>query len=136
MNGKETELATEDKDQRSIRILQSIQNSAWFSQDPKDPTQICLYRREEDSLYVTPTGEHFSTPDFLEAVDFYVDNRDPDSLVNAEMQKPDGFVNVWRINNSDRKVVVEIKNYLVPQILEVAYWLVRNTQKTNLQIKS
>lgn len=135
MNEQKEKLIPVDENQRSIDILNSLQNYAWFSRDPKDETQVRLYDRI-DSFYIKPAQEHFTVTDFLKAVDFYQKNRDADVLVKDAMRRPDGFVNVWTGPKNDRKVAVRIKNYLVPQILEFAYQLVRNAQKANPQTQS
>jgi len=123
----ETEITPIDKDQRSISILQSLQNSAWFSQDQEDPTQICLYRKTGDNLKnITPSGVHFPIADFFDAVDYYIQHHEAESLVSIAMQKPGGYVNVWSGSGEKARVVVKIDNHRVPQILEFAYQLARS----------
>lgn len=116
------------ENQRSVDILRSLQDSEWFCQDRADRTQVRLYRRNQDGA-LAPTPRHFSTDEFLKAVDFYYENRDMDWVVDSAMQKRDGIVNVWSEVGGQKVVAVSLKNYLVPQMLEFAYLLVRSQQK-------
>lgn len=127
MGPQEREHIPVDENQRSIDILQSLQDCDWFSQDPTDTMQIRLYCRDSDGE-LAPT-KHFPVSDFFAAVDFYQDNRDARQLVDFAMQRPDGVVNVWTGRDSERRIAVRIKNSLVPQILEFAYLLARTAQR-------
>lgn len=128
MNPKEGNSIPEDENQRSIRILQYLQSYDWFSQDPEDRTRVRLYHRNNEGL-LSPAQESFSVADVLTAVDFYQKNRDHDLFVSNAMQKPDGVVRVWTGPSNKRRVAVSIRNSLVPQILEFAYLLARDTRR-------
>jgi hypothetical protein len=127
MNSKETEITPIDENERSLDILSSLQNCAWFSLDPKDETQVLLYHNNGEG-YVTLSSKHFSIDDFLKAVDFYCANRQVESLVNNAMQRLDGAVKVYTGHEDE---ALRIVNYRVPQILEFAYRISRRAQETN-----
>lgn len=116
------------QDLRSVYILQALQNCDWFRLKNR---MVRLYNRNQERALV-PTNESFSIKDFFNAVDYYYDNRVSEEAVNRAMMKPEGKVEVFspHVPKSDepRKIVVSIKNYMVPQILEFAYLLARNVK--------
>lgn len=126
------ELIPVDAAEHSIDILQFVQNSDWYAQDKNDPAQVRTYYRNADGT-LNPREEIISVTDFLSAVDYYLENRDADVLINAAMQKPDGVVRVWKGPESNKQVAVTLTNITVPTMLEFAYQLVRSAQKDSPQ---
>jgi hypothetical protein len=115
--------------QRSIDVLKAISSAEWFAQNSEDETLIQIYvRGSEGALH--PTSEHISVAEFLMAVDYYIANRDSETLVNFAMQTPNGEVKVWAKSESGQlEKALSVPNYKVSQILEFAYQLAR--QNTN-----
>lgn len=114
------------EDQRSVSILNSLQNSDWFRKVEDD---VQLYTRTPEGL--VPTEIKFPIGDFLSAVDYYYDNRVMEDTVNDAMKNPNGFVDVYSPfikGGEERQVVARLKNYFVPQMLEFAYLVVRADQ--------
>ncbi|MBI2595771.1 hypothetical protein HYW46_03505 [Candidatus Daviesbacteria bacterium] len=116
---------------RSIEILTSLQDCDSFQQDRQDRDRICLlyYTADGDSV---AAREYYSKEDFYNAVDYYYENRNSELMVNLQMTKPDGVVEVYSPDKGarvPRHVVVRLKNYMVPQILEFAYLLLSQEQK-------
>lgn len=127
MAEKEQGLTPEEQNIRSVLILQKIQSCNRFQQE--GDRVLLLWNRTEGQ---EPAEERFAIEDFLKAVDYYYANRNIELAVDSAMQKPDGYVDVYSpfiAGGVDRQVMVRIKNYMVPQILEFAYVLVRNDQK-------
>lgn len=117
-----------EKDQLSVDILNSIQNANWFRQKG---CNVVLYHYNDDRE-LEPNGPKYPIEDFLNAVDYYYNNRESEQGVNAKMNVLNGEVEIYGSNLNDRtqrKVVAKISNFKVPQILEFAYLLVRKTQK-------
>ena len=115
------------RDQKSVEILNSLQDSDWFRKVDDD---VQLYYRVQGGL--KPSETKFPVDDFLNAVDYYYDNHDLEISVNEAMRKPDGVVKVYSPHvkgGGDRQVVARIKNYFVPQMLEFAYLLIRADQE-------
>src|SRR3989344_147442 len=104
-----------EEDQRSINILYNIQNCERFYAD-------------DENVHFKNPNETFPIDDFLKAVDYYYDNRDLELVVNLAMREKDGVVKVYAPyvqGAEERPVILTIKNYMVPQILEFAYLLTR-----------
>lgn len=115
------------RDQKSVEILYSLQDSDWFRKVDDD---VQLYNRVQGEL--KPSETKFPVDDFLNAVDYYYDNRDLEISVNEAMREPDGVVDIYSPHikgGGKRQVVARVKNYFVPQILEFAYLIVRADQK-------
>ena len=131
MGEKEPKINPSEEMGRAINILRSMQSCDRFEQDRKgiEKGRIkLLYARDGSSNRI----EYIGTEDFLRAVDYYYENRDAETVVNYAMQKPEGVVKVYapfKKDEKERPVVLEIKNYMVPQILEFAYLILRQTQK-------
>lgn len=119
-----------ENDQRSVNILNSLQGCDWFKQDGEE-VQL-LYRNPEGKLVTLHEG--VPVEEFLTAVDYYQENRDHVASVSLAMKEPNGVVPVYSPSvegGSERKVVTTIKNYMVPQILEFAYLILRSSVKEN-----
>jgi hypothetical protein len=117
-----------EQDQKSVHILASIQDCYDFR---CKNGKVCFYDLNQKGSRALK--EEFSVEDFFKAVDYYYENRVSEIAVDHAMQKKDGVVNVYSphhpSNPDDRTVVVSIKNYMVPQILEFAYLIARDMQK-------
>lgn len=121
--------------QKSVEILQSLQDCYRFEQDRKNRGRIRLVYNMGEGR--TPVSKYFGAEDFFKAVDYYYDNRDAEFIVNDAMTRPDGVVNVYAPfseGQDERPVVLQIKNYLVPQILEFAYLLIRQNQRRKTRV--
>lgn len=127
--GERTPNSLLEADQRSVDILRNLQDSSWFSQDPKDSKSVLLYYQDSDHKGLKP-DQKLPVEDLFRAVDYYQQNRCSESGVALAMSKPDGVVDVYSpyIKGEERRVVVSIRNYMVPQILEFAYLLARSAQ--------
>jgi hypothetical protein len=130
VGGGERTLHLSEEDQRSVNILRDIQDTIRF--DRRGNEVVFYYSRNNYGELVPSTK--YPVEDFLKAVDYYQENRDLELRVNMAMTKKDGVVDVYapfEKGAKERPVVVSIKNYMVPQILEFAYLLVRSshTQK-------
>lgn len=124
-------VASEQTMQKSLEILQSLQDCDRFEQDPRNRGRIrLLYDMGENHR---PRRKFFEVEDFFKAVDYYYENRESEVEVNLAMTERDGFVRVYApfIEGSERHVVLRIRNYFVPQILEFGYLLLRQEQKSN-----
>ncbi len=133
MKEKEPHVRSGEEIYKSIDILNSLQDCTRFEQDRKNLEQIDLiYNRAQGDK---PVIKHYSVEDLFHAVDFYYEHRDMEFVVNDAMMRPDGVVKVYspRIGNEEERVVVSLKNYIVPQILEFAYMLLREKQLKNSQ---
>lgn len=126
-NNMEKELRPnpENSMQRSIEILSSMNACDRFEQDPDNENQILLlYKRQGQE----PAKKYFSVEELFQAVDYYYENRDSEWQVDDAIQRKDGVVNVYTPfieGGGDRGIVVGLKNFKVPQILEFAYLLLR-----------
>jgi hypothetical protein len=117
-------------DRFSIHVLGSVQNAEGFRLREGN---VVLYKRNTDGE-LRPTSEFFTKEKFLKAVDYYYKNRALEVLVDLAMTKPDGEVDVYEPGVADREsreVVLRIKNYKVPQILELAYLILRTENKNS-----
>jgi hypothetical protein len=127
VGGGEQHTNLSEENQRSVDILRSTQNAPFFRKKGND---VVLYYRNDDAELV-PSDTKYPVEDFLRAVDYYYENRSSEIGVNVAMTKENGVVNVYapfEKGAKERPVVVSIKNYMVPQILEFAYLLVRSPQ--------
>lgn len=117
-----------EQEQKSVHILGSIQDCYTFRYDNG---RVCLYNLNPERHYALK--EQVLVEDFFKAVDYYYENRASESAVDRAMTKLDGVVDVYSPHNpnnpQDREVVVSIKNYMVPQILEFAYLVARSIQR-------
>ncbi len=129
MAEKEPKIDPDQEMYRSVDILQSLQDCYRFEQD-KDQVRL-IYRMDQGRT----AEKHFEVEDFYKAVDYYYENREPESRVDAAMQRPDGFVDVYSPMKSpgETRVVARIRNYMVPQILEFAYLMLRQDQLNSRQ---
>lgn len=127
-HGNRPNIVLPEQDQKSVQILRSIQDCYTFRQNNG---VVCLYNLNQERHYALK--EKFSVEDFFKAVDYYYENRVSEGEVDLAMTKPNGIVDVFSPhipnNPQDREVVVSIKNYMVPQILEFAYLLARNASE-------
>lgn len=126
----EPRLGPKEQNIRSILILQQINDCSRFEQFEQS-VRLKWISDGEIKAHID-----FAIEDFLKAVDYYYENRDMEFAVNEAMRKPDGRVNVYSphiADDVDRQVVVRIKNYIVPQVLEFAYLLLRSEQTKALE---
>lgn len=132
MTGRENESTSDEEVAKVVDILRTMQDCARFELDRKDPSQISLAYDTGNPLFLTSSKRRIGVEDFLKAVDYYYENREAVSVVNSAMMKPEGVVRVYspfRDNEAERQVVLSIRNYMVPQILEFAYLILRQNQK-------
>jgi len=135
MGEKEPKNKSEDWG-RSVDILRSMQSCSRFGQDRRGIERGRIKLEYAVEGFDDPRIEYVKTEAFLKAVDYYYEHRSAEITVNSEMQKPNGVVKVYapyKKGEMDTPVVMEIKNYMVPQILEFAYLILRQTQKGDKQ---
>lgn len=119
------EVKLSERERKSIEILRALNDGGYFNRVGEN---VCFYTYENGSLF-----RKVSIEDYFKAVDFYYKNRESEVSVNYKMTKPDGFVNIYSPARpedvSERVIVLSLKNYLVPQMLEFGYKLARRELK-------
>ncbi|HSW89027.1 MAG TPA: hypothetical protein VLG12_07735 [Candidatus Saccharimonadales bacterium] len=111
-------------DQRSIDILQNLQNSDFFREDSTNATVQFYHLNNSSELQ---SGAQFSMPDFFNAVDFYVTHRVSENSVRSAMESPFGKVDV----QDQGRIVVSIDTFRVTEMLEFSYRFLRRDQQNN-----
>lgn len=115
--------------------LKSVENLRYMSD-----SYLFVFREGEVKIYSTWESANKGRPnkkitpeELFEAVDYYYDNREAEHDVNEAMKKPEGKVKVFSPHKPedplDRVPLLEIPNYMVPQILEFAYGVARQELK-------
>jgi hypothetical protein len=123
----ESEMSEEDR--KSVSVLRDLSESVRFE---KAGENINIYFSEDSRGQEKPSRQ-ITREELFKAVDYYCEHRVSESSVNKAMKDADRKVDVYSpyTSNQDNVILLSIKNYMVPQILELAYLFARAELKKN-----